>query len=952
MKKRYIIIPFVIVLLLTLGFSSFGTRLFVDNMSVVIRAYKEVRVTNVANPTTYSSGVSKSYDYNVDNIHGTISLPNSNSTVTYEVDVTNIGNVEIGILSVVTTANGNSNVLEAVIDSNDYTVGTKICNNNACSGGITKTMRVTLKYKSGASVINGDINFITTFTFSEACTITYRAIEGNYPTEKLVGDSLVITLDSGIEADELTIFTSSGTLYMLNNQYTYSNNVLTISALEGDTTIWFNTNRWYKKCNSSSEDLKCKLIQAETPYADNVSSTRVSSSSGINFTNVAGNTNGLGLYYTGNLSKTNDLDGDGTGERVYYYRGLVTNNFVRFDSYCWRIVRINEDGSIRLIYAGTPSNNSCPQNGSSNVYTTSSAYHSATNYNTYVGYRYGSTNNSNYNQVHSNSTNSTIKGNVDNWYTSNLSDSSSYLADEIFCNDRSLSSGNGTNRNNTTYGPGGRFYSNSSSQSPTFKCEQDNDKYTVSGEIGNGALTNPIALLTADEASYAGIPYSTSTSTSNTSYLYSGNNWWTMSPSRFVSQSSGYQTTRYAYMFVVNSYGRMGNTATNTSNNYYIRPVINLAAGVSYSSGAGTYNNPYMVNGVVEEEEYDDPDLYYEWYRNCKSSSTKLNCTIIRVNNPSDDSSISFASASSSSNGNGMYYISDSAKTTDLNDDGVGDRVYYFRGAVTNNYVLLGNYCWRILRTNEDGTVRLIYGGTPTSGSCPQNGSAANIGSSAFNTNNNDNAYVGYMYGTARSNNYEDTHRNTNNSTIKTFVDNWYTTNFANNSDYLADEVFCNDRLVSSGVGYGGYNQSQVLYAGYSRISNNSKNPSLICAQANDRFTVSPDNGNGALTYPIGLITADELMYAGATYSTGSTAASHFLYVSNTSMWTMTPADDYTDGYFYVHYMATYGNMRLQNNVATSNTVRPVINIVSSAIITSGTGVYNSPYQLGLPEPE
>ena len=96
--------------------------------------------------------------------------------------------------------------------------------------------------------------------------------------------------------------------------------------------------------------------------------------------------------------------------------------------------------------------------------------------------------------------------------------------------------------------------------------------------------------------------------------------------------------------------------------------------------------------------------------------------------------------------------------------DAYGDS-YYYRGNVTNNYVLFADKYWRIVRINGDGTVRVIYDGT----SAHANGEASadrQIGTSAFNSSYNDNAYVGYMYGKTGASTYADAHANTNNSTI------------------------------------------------------------------------------------------------------------------------------------------------------------------------------------------
>ena len=135
---------------------------------------------------------------------------------------------------------------------------------------------------------------------------------------------------------------------------------------------------------------------------------------------------------------------------------------------------------------------------------------------------------------------------------------------------------------------------------------------------------------------------------------------------------------------------------------------------------------------------------------------------------------------------------------------------YYYRGNVSNNYVYFANFYWRIVRINGDGSIRIIYDGT----SAHENGEASEdriIGQSAFNEQADDNAYVGYMYGTPSSSTYEETHANINDSTIKKYVDKWYGNNIkdARYEQYLSDNLFCNDKSVSNyretykNLGYG-----------------------------------------------------------------------------------------------------------------------------------------------------
>ena len=153
---------------------------------------------------------------------------------------------------------------------------------------------------------------------------------------------------------------------------------------------------------------------------------------------------------------------------------------------------------------------------------------------------------------------------------------------------------------------------------------------------------------------------------------------------------------------------------------------------------------------------------------------------------------------------NGIY----TTTATDGNEP-----VYYYRGDAdkVNNNIIFNNMCWKIIRTTETGGVKIIYNGTPTDGKCEiQTGENTQIGKSAFSSGAEDNAYVGYMYGTAGSTTYAATHANTNESTIKKYIDNWYSQNFDETAaSKLEDTAFCNDRSTKA------YNASTIGDRGY-----------------------------------------------------------------------------------------------------------------------------------------
>lgn len=275
---------------------------------------------------------------------------------------------------------------------------------------------------------------------------------------------------------------------------------------------------------------------------------------------------------------------------------------------------------------------------------------------------------------------------------------------------------------------------------------------------------------------------------------------------------------------------------------------------------------------------------------------------------------------------------------------------YYFRGTVENNYVKFANKYWRIIRINGDGSIRMIYAGT----SAHANGTTYNdmkIDNSEYNTNYNDNTYVGYKIGSTGSSTYANTHSNAGNSTIKTYIDNWYETNLKEYKYYLKDTIYCNDRKVVNINNVGGMTltgdgtgTNESAYAGFDRTYV-SHSPTLKCENKNDRFTVNNTMGNMELVYPIALATSDELVYAGATGIDPATMT----YITNTEFylfngnfcWTMTPFV-FAGGYANVDFFGDFGGVG-SDSVTNGISVLPVVSLRSDAIL-GGSGTMNDPF--------
>ena len=282
---------------------------------------------------------------------------------------------------------------------------------------------------------------------------------------------------------------------------------------------------------------------------------------------------------------------------------------------------------------------------------------------------------------------------------------------------------------------------------------------------------------------------------------------------------------------------------------------------------------------------------------------------------------------------------------------------YYFRGNVTNNYVKFAGFYWRILRINGDGSIRMIYAGDASvidslenkeevlaNGYNDGDTDYTQIGTSAYNSSYRDNAYVGYMYGATGASTYEETHANINDSTIKGVVDEWYRVNIAENEEhpeyaqYISDTLFCNDRSFAPDNTGTGAGTSHTYYRG-----RDINVKTLKCSQQNDRFTVDDEVvGNGDLTYPIGLLTTDEVYLAGGS---GLSNSGYYLYTGN-YYWTMSPANFSSGGAAAVGLLLSSGGVVSGDRVTYTYGVRPVLNLKSGSL-TQGSGTVDNPYLVG-----
>ena len=262
----------------------------------------------------------------------------------------------------------------------------------------------------------------------------------------------------------------------------------------------------------------------------------------------------------------------------------------------------------------------------------------------------------------------------------------------------------------------------------------------------------------------------------------------------------------------------------------------------------------------------------------------------------------------------------------------------------TNTY----NIYWRIIRTNHDGSIRLLYVGTS------HDTTESNIGKSAFNSSDNSPKYVGYKYGEDTS--LDTIRNNTTDSTIKTYVDNWYKNNLINYTKYLSTSaVYCNDRSEGTGqiYNYTSSPSSQFNFAPYYRIDFDTQgakaNPSYNCTDIRDAF--SADNSSAKLTYPVSLMTADEIAFAGGVAATTMNTP-YAWFISNSAgaqvsspWWSLSP----------FHWVGSLADVWYWNSVIAglfgdyvgdTSAVRPVISLKSCIKYSTGNGTPETPYEI------
>lgn len=544
------------VILLSIGYSAFQNTLSIDGISASVRVDADMRVMGVR-VSNLDNASSINEEFNVNSIMASINLPDSSSSVTYDIDVYNLGNVMMAIRDI--SSNSDKLKYEFV----NYNLRDKICDDDKCILGVKKTVQLKVSYKDGEyDESNTQFNLKVNFDYGRIFSVKYRNIEGSDTLTKEImeGDTLNVSfVDASLK--ELIVvmndkFLSSGV------DYTYSNNNLVIPSVNGDIVITLQGMTEMKKTIISNFVTSGK--ESDIPLYDFGSMTHDERKD--MFSNVETEPT---------IIRTNGIKGESD---AILFRGNVTNNYVRFAGYYWRILQVDEDGNLRIILDDSLAQ--WPKYSNSSTITSIDDAENIFNYK-----------------------NSNVKKALDNWtyYYEPWKDK---VVTSKFCNDlnyvKKISSGS----NNLVYYF--NSYQNIGSDvdkyDPTLTCEK------------NSLFDEEIGMISAEEYVLAGGAFMKE---NKNFFLYNSalatGLTWTLSPAYYDTVRSN------GDLFLIDSTNGMLMDYVNTHLSGYnrVRPVITLDGDVAMI-GNGTRSNPYRYEGTETADRIDISDLSVlgndKWY--------------------------------------------------------------------------------------------------------------------------------------------------------------------------------------------------------------------------------------------------------------------------------------------------------------------------------------------------
>ena len=650
---------------------------------------------------------------------------------------------------------------------------------------------------------------------------------------------------------------------------------------------------------------------------------------------------------------------------VHYYRGNIDNNNVLFAGFCWKMVRTTSTGGVKLIY-----------NGTYEKYTSTpisqDKYISISNDTTYP-YTYDTSTNKWTSTNKTNSTTGTISFSVAESGTYVLSYSVSSLANydkAYFYKDGTqigeysgttsgtISLGKLTSSNVIQVKYSKNSYTSYNTDSVTFSLDKasgnlvkscnNTGKDTQVGTSSFNSSEDSVGYMYGTRYTYngyyfPGIKVLEEYNVYETNYYYGTSITYSSSTGKYTLQNAEQKSWSDNYS-TLTGYYTCQSTSTTCSTVYYIagatnrfQYVISLSGDVTdpdtqtITLGKGITdngNNTYTLTDIVAVKKSDwftNYNTYKDYYVCRDLTSTTCDSKYIIVSNRDN-------SYSGGGSPHANYYMNyDNTFKYVYGNDVTWDGTKY---TLTDTYTSTNG--WSVDRTMA--AKKYHYTCLNKTGKCNQVYYVLYFG--------NDSS-IGYMTlssGKKIEDAKNEMFTNTTDSKIKQTIDTWYSQNMTSYTEKLEDTIWCNDRTLYSGSLAGkdvDAGTGSSYFSAYNRIYTKSS-PSVECPnESRDGFTVSTSfGGNGKLTYPVGLLTADEVMLAGGRRY-GYSNSSYYLYTGQ-KYWTMSPS------YFLGSYVSGFdvdsGGCLDLGTFITSNGTRPSIALSKGTRYSSGDGSFTNPY--------